>query len=231
MERRLGATSNRALSIAATNHFVRLANGVACSCAGTHRAERRTLCADMDRRLPRRHVADRSGHKKGRDARWAALGKDRRLLEDRDGAAEARADDRCGRLGRRTTKARRQPRRGERLGGCRDRELAEAVEALDLLRLEQVRRVEPLHLATEVHLLAVEVQPLEAAHPRATGKEPRPECVGAAAERRHRAEAGHNNAHGVRAQRTSFPVRTVAARYASPGSPRAINCSLTASLS
>ena len=108
--------------------------------------------------------------------------------------------------------------------------MGEAIESLDLFRFKNVRRVKVRHLSAEVHLLPGEVEPFETAKARASRKETAPERVHAATEWGNRPHPRDDDAMRF-AHRTIFPVRTVAARYASPASPRAVIASLTASVS
>ena len=76
-----------------------------------------------------------------------------------------------------------QPSRGERLSGGGNGEVREAIEALDLLRLEYIGRIEVDRLTAEIDLLAGQVQALQRANARAPGEQAVPERGDATAER------------------------------------------------
>ena len=184
MERRFGTAGECHGRVAAANHFVRLANGVTGGGAGAHRAKRWALCANVNRHFARGHIADGGGDQEGRDATGAALGEDGGLFEEGGRAAQARPDDRGDTFRRLALrKAWRQPRRGERLSGGGNGEVREAIEALDLLWLKYIGRIEVNRLATEVDLLSGQVQALQRANARAPSEQAVPERGDATAER------------------------------------------------
>ena len=152
--------------------------------AGTHRAKRWPLCANVNGDLARGHIADGGGDQEGRDTTGAALGEDGSLLENRGGAAKTRSDDCCDTFGRFTRfKAWRKSGGGERLRGGGDGKVREAIEALDLLWFEYIRRIEVDRLSAEVDLLAGQVQALQRTNARASGEQSIPERGDATAER------------------------------------------------
>ena len=74
-------------------------------------------------------------------------------------------------------------RHSRRLSGGGDGEVREAIEALDLLWLQDIRRIEVNRLSTKVDLLAGQVQALQRTNARASGEQPIPERGDATAER------------------------------------------------
>src|SRR4029079_7317955 len=113
----------------------------------------------------------------------------------------------------------------ERLVGAHEGELDVAVGPPPLLAVEDVGRVEVLDLGGDSDRQAGGVEAGDRGDAGPPGEEPGPGRGHVVADRRQRAHAGDDDAPGLGrpgpGHRTSLPVRTVAARYTSPGRPRA----------
>ena len=165
---RLGAAREHRVGRAALDHLRGLADRVRARRAGGDDGVVRALDAERDRELAGDGVDEHVRQEVRRDAVGPALAQRVGLLEDAGHAADRRAED--------DADARRveavQPGVGERLATGRDAEQHVALELPRLLRRDDLRRVEALHLAGDPHGQAVRVErgdPVDAALARERG--------------------------------------------------------------
>ncbi len=113
----------------------------------------------------------------------------------------------------------------ERLVRAHERELDVAVGPPHLLAVEDVGRVEVLDLGGDPDGQARGIEAGHVATPDRPAMRPAHVVLDVVADGVHRAHAGDDDPARLGrprpGHRTSFPVRTVAARYTSPGRPRA----------
>ncbi len=193
-DRRLGATGDHHLGVAALDDFVRIADGVRTRRAGGARRLVGATGAKADRDLARCQVDDRRRNEEGRDL--ARPTREVGLVLVLDGAepADARRDvhadvDRVLDRHLEACVIDRELARG-------DRELDEGVNLLDLLLLDVIERVEALDLARDPRRERRRVKVGDRADARSGGADRRPVGTGAHSERRHQPDPRHHDSPG-----------------------------------
>ena len=217
------AAGEHHVRVAAADRLPGLADGVAAGRAGGDDAEVGTLRPEDDGDHARRQVADGHRDEEGRHSVRALLAHEQDLVGQGSDAADAGADDDAGPLGLGTLEPSREPGLVHRLTGRHERELDVAVVAALVLAIEDRRGVEIPYLGGDACGQARRIELRDRADAGSTGDHRLPGGRNVESERGHRAHAGDDDARLAvgRAHRTSFPVRMVAARYTSPGRPRA----------
>ena len=218
------------VGVAAPDRLPGLADGVAAGGAGGDDAEVRALRTEEDGDHTRGQVADRHRDQERRHAVRALLAHQQNLIGEGPDAADAGADDDAGPFGQLPFEAGRQPGLIHGLAGGDERELDVAVVAALLLAVEDRGWVEVLDLGGDPGRKARRIELRDGADARAAGDHRLPRRRHVESERCDGAHAGDDDARLAvgRTHRTSFPVRIVAARYTSPGRPRAETASETA---
>src|SRR4029079_19680868 len=180
----------------------------------------------VDRDLAGADVGDAHRDEERADPVGPAGGVDRDALGERAGATEAGPEDDPRSLGLLALDPVREAGLVHRLARRDEPELDVAVGPADLLAVEDLARVEVADLAGDLAVDPHRVERLDHPDRGKTATQARPRGRDVLAERGDQAHAGHDHAPwlgrpGCGLHRTSFPVRTVAARATAAGSPRA----------
>ena len=212
----LDATRDHPVRVAAADRLPRFAQGVAAGRARGHDGEVGPDGPGGDGDLPRADVRDPHRDEERRDPVRAPLPHQQDVVEQRVDAAQTGPDDHAGPLGEVVVEPAGQPGLVERLAGAHERELDVPVRPADVLAVEDRRRVEVLDLAGDLRRHARRIELRDRRDPRAARDHPLPGGGDVVAQGVDRAHAGdHDAARSLGpapGHRTSFPVRTVAAR-------------------
>ena len=166
---------------------------------------------ELDGDLAGADVRDPHRDEERADPVGAAQGVGGEAVDERPDAAQPRPEDDPGPLGEVALEALGEAGLVERLA-CRDqRELDVPVGPAQLLAVEDPAGVEVVHLAGDARGQARRIERLDGPDPGAAGDEVLPGRRHVVPERGDEAHPGHHDPSSV-GHRTSFPVRTVAAR-------------------
>ena len=209
----LGPSRDHHVRVAATDRLRGLADRVAAGGTRRHRREVRAGHAEVDRDLARAGVRDAHRDEERADAVGAAQHVRRDAVHQCADATKAGPEDHAGPLGEVAFEASRQPGLVQRLARRHQPEGDVAVGAALILAIEDTARVEVVHLAGDLRRDPRRIEGLDPADAGAAGDEVRPARGDVVAERREESHARDDDPPAVRVvHRTSFPVRTVAAR-------------------
>ena len=188
------------------------AHGVAAGRARGHGREVRAGHPELDGDLPGADVRDAHRDEERADPVGAAQGIRGEAVDQRADAAQPGAQDHPGPLGELALEPLGEPCLVERLARGHEPELDVPVRPAQLLAVEDVARVEVVDLGGEPGGEPGRIEVLDRAHAAPPGNEPGPGRRHVVPERRDEPHPGHDDPAPVVVHRTSFPVRTVAAR-------------------
>ena len=238
---RLRTAGEHHVGIAPADRLPGLPDGVAAAGASGYDGEVGSGRAERDGHDAGRQVAYRHRDQKRRQPIRATLAKEQDLVCKSLDAAHTRADDDAGPLGLFAFQAGRQAGLVHRLPSGDQSKLSTAIVAPLSLVVQDARRIEALDLGPDPGVEPRGVELRDGADARSAGDHSFPGGFDVETQRGEGAHAGNDDAgrmavfvgrlaHRLRRcvvakyivrHRTSFPVRMVAARYTSPGRPRA----------